>query len=61
MGSKAGKENEIKKLRLEMNLTRERFAQLLGVSFMTVYRWEVGKCKPSPMATRAINTVRENK
>lgn len=44
----------IRELRQRLNLSQERFAQQLGVSFQTVNRWESGKANPSPMATQLI-------
>lgn len=41
-------------LREGMGLTQSEFGHKLGVSKMTVSRWECGKMKPSPAATRAI-------
>lgn len=45
---------KIKALRLEMKMTQTQFAEFLGVTFVTVNRWENGKAKPSPLAARAI-------
>jgi transcriptional regulator with XRE-family HTH domain len=37
---------EIRALREQLELTQEVFAQILGVSFATVNRWENGKSEP---------------
>ena len=37
---------EIRKLRGELNLSLERFAAILGVSYLTVRGWERGTQKP---------------
>jgi len=42
-------DRDIKGLRLELGLSQERFAQLLGVSLQTVRRWEEGLTKPLPI------------
>ena len=39
---------EVISLRLDLGLSRERFAQLLMVSMQTVRRWEGGSTKPLP-------------
>ena len=39
----------IKELRRQLALSQERFAQLLGVSWQTVRRWENGLTKPLPI------------
>ena len=44
----------VRELRQRLNLSQERLAQQLGVSFQTVNRWETGKVNPSPMATQLI-------
>ena len=41
-------EKDIKKLRLVLGLSQERFARLLNVSLQTVRRWEEGLTKPLP-------------
>ena len=38
------------KLRTRLGWSQQHFAEVLGVSMMTVSRWETGKFKPSPMA-----------
>jgi DNA-binding transcriptional regulator YiaG len=37
---------EIKALRLKLGHSQQEFANVLGVSFATVNRWENGKAKP---------------
>jgi superfamily II DNA or RNA helicase len=41
--------DEIHALRKRLNLTQQQFAELLGVSFVTLNRWENGQTKPSAM------------
>jgi SNF2 family DNA or RNA helicase len=40
---------QIRDLRKSMSLTQRQFAELLGVSFVTLNRWENGQSKPSAM------------
>ena len=39
--------NEIKKLRERALLTQTEFADIVGVVFSTVNRWEAGKARPN--------------
>lgn len=47
--------NDIKVIRQKSLLSQEAFAQVLGVSFTTVNRWEVGKSKPSYKTMKLID------
>ncbi len=51
------KDKEIRGLRLELGLSRERFAQLLGISLQTVRRWEEGLSKPLPILRRRLEEL----
>ncbi|MGL4503666.1 MAG: helix-turn-helix domain-containing protein [Planktothrix sp.] len=44
----------VRALRKRLNLSQEKFAARLKVSFQTVNRWERGHAKPSPMAMTLI-------
>src|SRR5262249_40159540 len=44
----------IRALRSKLGLTQARFAELMGVSFVTVSRWENGQSIPSPSALAVI-------
>lgn len=44
----------IRALRAKLGLTQARFADLIGVSFVTVSRWENGQSIPSPSALAVI-------
>ncbi len=44
----------VKKLRSKMILTQTEFAELLGVSFGTINRWESGKYKPTTKLKRKL-------
>lgn len=46
--------NEIKKLREKMLLTQTEFAELLGVAFETVNRYENGKSTPTIKVKRKL-------
>lgn len=41
---------QIKALRLKLKWSQERLARELGISVMTINRWEKGHFKPSPLA-----------
>lgn len=46
---------EIKRIRQRSFLTQQEFANLIGVSFSTVNRWESGRSKPNLKAMKSIN------
>jgi DNA-binding transcriptional regulator YiaG len=45
-------------LREAMGLTQEQFGRRLGVTKMTVSRWECGRMRPSPSVVAAIRRLR---
>ena len=45
---------KIKAVRLKLLMSQEEFAKELGVSFASVNRWELGKCKPVYKAQKAF-------
>ena len=47
---------EIKRIRQRSFLTQQEFANVIGVSFSTVNRWESGRSKPNRKAMKSINT-----
>jgi len=47
----------IRELRQQSGLTQEKFAAKLGVTCLTVNRWENGRAKPSPMALKLIESM----
>lgn len=49
---------EIKVLREALGLSQEQLARHLGVSFMTISRWERGLAKPSPLAMEKLDRMR---
>lgn len=53
--------SEIKDLRTKLELSQEKMAQVLGVSLLTVSRWENGKSKPSQMAIYRLKELQRAK
>ncbi|WP_203341067.1 helix-turn-helix domain-containing protein [Planococcus beijingensis] len=49
---------EIKSLRLQMNLTQKSFAALMGVSIKAIESWERGTNQPSDSARRLLEILR---
>lgn len=49
----------IKNLREKMLLTQEEFANLLGVKFVTVNRWENGSFEPTMKTKRKLRELFE--
>ena len=47
----------VRELRQRLDLTQEKFAAKLGVTFPTINRWENGRAKPSPLAMRQIEDL----
>lgn len=50
---------EIKKLRERGLLTQMEFAEMVGVTFSTVNRWEAGKTRPNIKAMKNIKAYCE--
>jgi len=44
----------VRELRQRLDLTQEKLAAKLGVTFPTINRWENGRAKPSPLAMKQI-------
>lgn len=47
----------VKTLRLEMLMTQVEFADMLGVSFAAVNRWETGKYAPTMKMKRKLDPL----
>ncbi len=47
----------VRLLRERLELSQERFAARLGVTFSSVNRWENGRAKPSPLAMKQIESL----
>ena len=48
---------DVEKLRKRHNWTREDLASKLGVSYMTIYRWEKGKSKPQRSHIKRMSEI----
>jgi transcriptional regulator with XRE-family HTH domain len=51
------KPEQIRHLRKTLDLTQQQFAELLGVSFVTLNRWENGQSKPSAMGVAKLKDL----
>jgi DNA-binding transcriptional regulator YiaG len=49
--------NDVKLMRQSLGLTAVRFAQLVGCSHISVYNWERGISRPSPMAREKLKKI----
>jgi putative transcriptional regulator len=49
----------VRELRFRLGLTQEQFAAELGVTFVSVNRWENSKTQPSPMALKLMRQIIE--
>lgn len=47
----------VRELRMLCGLTQEQFAAKLGVTLVTVNRWENDRAKPMPLALRQLNAL----
>ncbi|MDR2030997.1 MAG: DUF3883 domain-containing protein, partial [Azoarcus sp.] len=50
--------DQIRQLRKELELTQQQFAERLGVSFVTLNRWENGQSRPSAMGQTKLKDLR---
>ena len=50
----------IRETRQLLQLSQEKFASLLGVSFGSVNRWENGRTRPIPLALKQIEILLHN-
>ena len=48
---------KIKLLREKMFVSQKEFAEVLGVSFVSVNRWETGKFNPTIKAKKKLNDL----
>lgn len=51
---------QVKHVRTELKLSQEGLAQVLGVSFATINRWENGNYNPSRLAQKAFQDFCKN-
>ncbi len=47
----------IRELRISTGLTQEKFAAKLGVTLLTINRWENGRSQPSPLAMEKVELL----
>ncbi len=47
----------VRELRCAMQLSQEKFADTLGMTFATINRWENGHATPSPLALKQIDRL----
>ena len=47
----------VKEVRKQLNLSQERLAHKIGVSFATINRWENGKSAPSRLARNQFDLL----
>lgn len=47
----------IRELRNSLGLTQDKFAAKLGVTLLTINRWENGRSKPSPLAMEKVELL----
>ena len=52
--------SEIKEIRIKHNMTQRLFAEALGVSVKTVESWEAGTNKPSGIASRMLDMLKQD-
>lgn len=52
--------DQVKHVRSIMNLSQNRLAQLLSVSYATINRWENSKNEPSKLAQKSFYDFCEN-
>ena len=53
--------NEIKEIRVMLNMTQRLFAEALGVSIKTVESWEAGTNSPSGVASRMLAMLKQDR
>ena len=46
--------DEIRKLRSRFGMSREKFSKFLNMGFATIWQWETGRTKPSPLALEKL-------
>ena len=51
------RKHDVARLRSHLGLSREKFAQKLGVSASTVEKWERGSHKPRGLSLRALERL----
>lgn len=49
--------DRVRRLRKRLGLTQEQFAQRVGVTFVTVNRWEAGHSAPRGLSLRELDRL----
>lgn len=52
---------QVKRIRLDVNMTQRVFAEYMGVSVKTVEAWESGRNTPSGSSARLMQIITEHK
>lgn len=52
--------DEIRSIRMSLNMTQVVFASVMGVSEKTIEAWEGGRCKPSGAAVRMLSMLKSD-
>ena len=52
--------NQIRDIRLKVNLSQQKFAELIGISVATLKNWEQGRRKPTGPANILLQIVEKN-
>lgn len=47
----------VRRLRRDLNLTQEQFGERLGVSVITIHRWETGQSRPRRLAIARLQEM----
>jgi len=53
----ASRQARVRELRRVLGISQSAFADLIGVTMMTVHRWENSKALPSPLAWAIIKRL----
>lgn len=49
--------DDIREFRIQNNLSQQDLAEMLGVSWVSVHRWETGKSQPSKLCLKHLNNL----
>lgn len=58
-GTQVDIDADVRQLRGRLGLTQEQFAERLGVSTITVHRWESGQSRPRPLALEKLAQLQQ--
>lgn len=47
----------VKQVRTKLGLSQRAFAKIVGVSFVSAYKWENNKSKPHPLFLKKIEEI----